>query len=248
MDFGLTGKRALVTGASSGLGLGAAKAMVEEGVNVVIASRSEEKLERAAKLLGSQSSYLVTDLSDPGNAKNLVEQAAARLGGLDILVCNSGGPRAGSFFDLDLQDYRRALDANMLSSIELAKAAVPFMEKTNWGRIIAITSLWVRQPSQNLILSNTARTGLTAFFKTMSGALAAKNITANTVQPGFHQTDRFKELNPNGGATVASQIPAKSLGSPDDFGAVVTFLCSEQAKYITGVSLPVDGGLYAGLM
>lgn len=248
MNFGLTGKRALITGASSGLGLGAAKSMVEEGVKVVIASRSEEKLERAVKLLGSQSSYLVTDLSDPQNAKNLVEQAAARLDGLDILICNSGGPRAGGFFDLDLEDYRRALDANMLSSIELAKAAVPFMEQTNWGRIIAITSLWVRQPSQNLILSNTARTGLTAFFKTMAGALAARNITANTVQPGFHQTDRFKELNPNSGAAVASQIPAKSLGSPDDFGAVVTFLCSEQAKYITGVSLPVDGGLYAGLM
>ncbi len=248
MNLGLNGKRALVTGASSGLGLGAAKALVEEGVRVIVASRSEDKLSQAVATLGANASYVVADLSNPATAKELPARAASLLGGLDILICNSGGPRAGGFFDVEIEDYRRAIDANMLSSIELAKAAVPFMEESNWGRIIAITSLWVRQPSQNLILSNTARTGLTAFIKTMAGAVASKNITANTIQPGFHLTERFRELNGDNSARVASQIPARSLGSPDDFGAVVAFLCSEQAKYVTGTSLPVDGGLYLGLM
>lgn len=248
MDLGLTGKRALVTGASTGLGLGAAKSLVDEGARVVIASRSEEKLNRAVATLGPRAEYLIADLSDPDNAKSLVEQAASKLNGLDILICNAGGPRAGGFFDMQIDDYRKSIDANMLSSIELSKAAVPLMEHSGWGRIIAITSLWVRQPSPNLILSNTARTGLTAFFKTMATAIASKHITANTIQPGFHQTDRFKELNGENSAAVADHIPARSIGSPDDFGAVVTFLCSEQAKYITGVSLPVDGGLFAGLM
>ncbi len=248
MNLGLAGKKALVTGASSGLGLGAAKSLIEEGATVIIASRSQEKLSRAVATLGPQASYLIADLSDPSNARSLVETAASKLGGLDILVCNAGGPRAGGFFEMQLEDYRNAINSNMLSSIELSLAAVPLMEHGNWGRIIAITSLWVRQPSPNLILSNTARTGLTAFFKTMATTLAPKNITANTIQPGFHQTDRFKELNGDNSAVVASQVPARSIGSPDDFGAVIAFLCSEQAKYITGVSLPVDGGLYAGLM
>ena len=248
MDLGLTGKRALVTGASTGLGFGVAKSLVDEGAKVVIASRSEEKLRRAMAILGPQADFLIADLSDPDNAKDLVEQAAAKLNGLDILICNAGGPRAGGFFDMQIDDYRKSIDTNMLSSIELSMAAVPLMEHSGWGRIIAITSLWVRQPSPNLILTNTARTGLTAFFKTMAAAIASKNITANTIQPGFHQTDRFMELNRENSAAVADHIPARSIGSPEDFGAVVTFLCSEQAKYITGASLQVDGGLFAGLM
>ncbi|TAN26907.1 MAG: SDR family oxidoreductase [Actinomycetota bacterium] len=248
MDLGLKGKKALVTGASSGLGLGAAKSLIDEGVRVVIASRSEQKLKTAVQALGSRASYKVVDLSEPRNAKGLVQETASELGGLDILVCNSGGPKAGGFYNVDLDDYRKAIDSNMLSSIELSRAAVPYMESANWGRIIAITSLWVRQPSPGLILSNAARTGLTAFFKTMAQAVASRNITANTIQPGFHQTQRLSDLNGDNLAAIANQVPARSLGSPDDFGAVIAFLCSEQAKYVTGVSLPVDGGLYAGLM
>ena len=248
MNLGLTGKKALVTGASSGLGLGAAKSLIEEGARVVIASRSEQKLQAATQALGPQASYKVVDLSEPSNARGLVQETAAELGGLDILVCNSGGPKAGGFYNIELDEYRKAIDVNMLSSIELSRAAVPYMESANWGRIVAITSLWVRQPSPGLILSNAARTGLTAFFKTMAQAVASKNITANTIQPGFHQTQRLTELNGGNIAAIANQVPARSLGSPDDFGAVIAFLCSEQAKYITGVSLPVDGGMYAGLM
>ncbi|NNN19597.1 MAG: SDR family oxidoreductase [Acidimicrobiaceae bacterium] len=248
MDLGLNGKKALVTGGSSGLGFGAAKSLVAEGARVIIASRSEEKLRQAAATLGSRATYKIVDLRDPSNAKTLIQECASELDGLDILICNSGGPRAGGFYDVGIEDYQNAINSNMLASIELSMAAVPYMERTNWGRIIAITSLWVRQPSPNLILSNTARTGLTAFVKTMAHALAAKNITANTIQPGFHQTDRLKELNGDNMMAVANQVPAKRLGSPEDFGAVIAFLCSEQAKYITGVSLPVDGGIYSGLM
>lgn len=248
MDLGLNGKKALVTGGSSGLGFGAAKSLVAEGARVIIASRSEEKLRQAAATLGSRATYKTVDLRDPSNAKTLIQECASELDGLDILICNSGGPRAGGFYDVDIEDYQNAINSNMLASIELSMAAVPYMERTNWGRIIAITSLWVRQPSPNLILSNTARTGLTAFVKTMAHALAAKNITANTIQPGFHQTDRLKELNGDNMMAVANQVPAKKLGSPEDFGAVIAFLCSEQAKYITGISLPVDGGIYSGLM
>ncbi len=247
MNLGLSGKRALVTGASSGLGLGTAQALIAEGARVVIASRSELKLAQAVSILGPAAQYIVADLSDPAIAKDLPTRAASLLDGLDILVCNSGGPRAGGFYDISIDNYRQAIDANMLSSIELARSAIPFMESAGWGRIIAITSLWVRQPSQNLILSNTARTGLTAFFKTMAGAIAGRNITANTIQPGLHMTDRLRELNGDD-SSAAAQIPAGKFGTPEDFGAVVTFLCSEQAKYITGVSLPVDGGLYSGLM
>lgn len=248
MDLGLENKRALVTGASSGLGFGAAKSLIQEGALVVLASRSKEKLQSAVNVLGPQSSYMLVDLSDASNAKGLVEAAANKLGGLDILICNSGGPKPGGFYDIRLSDYRSALEANMLSSISLIEEATPFMELNGWGRIVAITSLWVRQPSQNLILSNAARTGLTAFIKTMAVSVASKNITANTLQPGFHETARFADLNGGNFQKIAAGVPSKSLGSPDDFGAVVSFLCSVQAKYITGASIPVDGGLYRGLM
>lgn len=237
-----------MTGASSGLGFGAAKSLIQEGARVVLASRSKETLERAVEELGHLSSYMIMDLSDASNARDLVEAAANRLEGLDILICNSGGPKPGGFYDLTLNDYRAALESNMLSSISLIEAAVPFMEASGWGRIVAITSLSVRQPSQNLMLSNAARTGLTAFIKTMAVSVARKNITANTVQPGFHETARLLELHGGDIQRIANSVPSGSLGSPDDFGAVVSFLCSVQAKYITGASIPVDGGVYNGLM
>ncbi|MCL5077039.1 MAG: SDR family oxidoreductase [Actinobacteria bacterium] len=248
MDLGIRNKRALVTGGSSGLGLGAAKSLAGEGVRVVIASRSEDKLKAAVEKIDGEVSYLLTDLTDPENAQPLIENATDLLGGLDILICNSGGPPPGGFFDHNIDDYRSALDANMLSSIALSIAAVPIMEKSGWGRIVAITSLWVRQPSPNLILSNSARTGLTAFMKTMATAVAGKNITVNTVQPGFHATARFEELNGDKVSQITSQLPSGSLGSPDDFGALVAFLCSQSARYISGTSIHVDGAMYAGLM
>lgn len=248
MDLGIKGKKALVTGGSSGLGMGAAKALAAEGVRVIIASRSKENLERAVESLGPNASYIVADLSQASNASRLIDATVDRLGGLDILICNSGGPKPGGFFDKGLEDYRSAIESNMLSSIALSQAAVQYMIDAGWGRIVAITSLWVRQPSANLILSNTARSGLTAFIKTMALTVADKQITANTIQPGLHQTSRLIELNGDNLLTLANQVPAKSLGSPDDFGAVITFLCSQQAKYITGASINVDGGLYSGLM
>lgn len=248
MNFGIGGKRALVTGASSGLGLGAAKALAEEGVELVIASRSREKLNAAAEKIGTKTRCIEVDLSRSENAINLVDRAAELLGGLDILICNSGGPKAGGFYQHELDDYRTAIESNMLSSIAMSQAAIKIMEQSNWGRIIAITSLWVRQPSPNLILSNTARTGLTAFMKTMAGTVAGKNITVNTVQPGFHDTPRFQDLNGSNTAQIAAQLPSKKLGKPEDFGAVVAFLCSQQANYISGTSIHVDGAMYAGLM
>lgn len=248
MNLGISGRRALVTGASSGLGLGAAKALAEEGVELVIASRSQEKLDSAAAKLSGNTRCLVADLSRSDNAIKLVNQAAELLGGLDILICNSGGPKAGGFYQHELDDYRAAIESNMLTSIAMSQTAVKIMEESNWGRIVAITSLWVRQPSPNLILSNTARTGLTAFMKTMAGAVANKNITVNTIQPGFHDTPRFQDLNGSNTAQVAAQLPSRKLGNPEDFGAIVTFLCSQQANYISGTSIHVDGAMYAGLM
>lgn len=248
MNLGLKGKKALVTGASSGLGLGAAKALAAEGAKVLIASRSQAKLKTAVNVIGNGARYTIADLSNPRNATALVDEAVNLLGGLDILICNSGGPLPGGFYDKDLSDYRSALDANLLASIELARGSVPYMENAGWGRIVAITSIWVRQPSPDLILSNVARTGLTAFFKTMAVQLASKNITANTVQPGLHLTERFTQLNRDGELQVERRVPSGKLGSPDDVGSIIAFLCSEQAGYITGVSIPVDGGLYSGLM
>lgn len=191
---------------------------------------------------------LVCDVASAIGGEQFVEAARAALGGVDILVANAGGPPPGTFASTPVDLYQTGLDLNLLSVVGMCKAAIPAMQAQHWGRVVAITSVAVRQPIASLILSNTARAGVTGFLKTVAREVAVDGVTVNTVQPGFHATDRMTQL--YGGILdgTALGIPAGVVGDPDDFGHVVTFLCSEQAKFVTGAQLQVDGGAYAGLL
>ena len=247
MDLGIGGKRAAVAAASAGLGYGSAAALVAEGVRVAICGRDEAKVRAAAERLGELAVPIVADVGTAAGATSFVERATEALGGLDILVPNAGGPPAGTFASTGLEAYGPALELNLLSTVAMCQAALPGMQAQGWGRVVAITSISVRQPIPNLILSNTARTGATAFLKTLAREVAADGVTVNSVQPGSHDTDRIRSLHGGDTARAAAGIPVGILGDPGDFGAVVAFLCSQQARFITGAHVPVDGGAYGGL-
>lgn len=247
MDLGIRGKRAAVAAASAGLGLASAKALAEAGVQLAICGRDTERLASAAEQLPADTVLLTADLSTVDGATQFVAEAAEALGGLDILVANAGGPPAGTFASTPLDHYLPALELNLLSTVAMCHAAVPAMIEQGWGRIVAITSSTVRQPAPHLILSNTARAGVTAFLKTMATEVAPHGVTVNSVQPGVHDTDRLRSLYGDDTAPAALAVPTRTVGRPDDFGAVVAFLCSDQARFITGSSLPVDGGAVQGL-
>jgi len=247
MELALQGKRAAVGASSSGLGFATAQALVSEGVHVALCGSNRERVEQAAKQLGERAIPLVADLTKPEGARQFVVDAREQLGGLDILVANGPGPKPGKAADLAPSDYQAALDVSLLSVVEMCYEALPTMLDSGWGRIVAITSVAVRQPIANLVLSNTARSGATGFLKSLALEYASRGVTVNSVQPGLHSTDRLKKVYGDGLAAELEQVPARAAGEPADFGSVVTFLCSEQAKYITGVALPVDGGAYLGL-
>jgi 3-oxoacyl-[acyl-carrier protein] reductase len=243
MDLKIAGRRAAVAAATSGLGLGAARALANEGVGVAICGRDPERLDRAVESIGHGCVGFVADVSTVDGATAFVAEAAERLDGpIDILVPNGGGPPPGTFATTPMEAYSPALDQNLMSIVAMCQAVVPGMQTRGWGRIVAITSLSVRQPIGQLILSNTARAGLTAFLKTLALEFAADGVTVNTVQPGMHDTPRLDAL------YSPEQKAAITLGDPDDFGSVVAFLCSDQARFTTGVQLHVDGGAYGGLL
>jgi 3-oxoacyl-[acyl-carrier protein] reductase len=248
MDPGLQGKRAAVAAASKGLGFACAAALAAEGARVVICSRSKENVTAAAARLGEGAVPLVADVGEPDEARRFVAEAREALGGLDILVTNAGGPPPGNFASARFEDYPPALALNLLSVVAMCQEAVPGMQAQGWGRVVAITSLTVRQPAPTLILSNTARAGATGFLKTLAREVAGDGVTVNSVQPGLHATDRLQELYGGDLSKAAADVPAKVLGRPEDFGSVVAFLCSDQARFITGAAIPVDGGTYAALL
>jgi 3-oxoacyl-[acyl-carrier protein] reductase len=247
MDLGLRGRKAAVAAASSGLGYATAAALVAEGVSVAICDVDQGRASKAAALLGDLATPLVIDLSQPDECERFVVEARAALGGLDILVTNAPGPPPGTFATAKAADYPKALELNLLSVVRMCQAAVPAMQEQRWGRVVAITSISVRQPIANLILSNTARAGATGFLKTLAREVAPDGVTVNSVQPGLHATERVEQVYLGGLPAEVQQIPARALGQPADFGAVVTFLCSEQARYVTGSALPIDGGVNGGL-
>ena len=247
MDFGLAGRRALVTGASSGLGLSSAAALAAEGVRVVMVARDADRLGRAAASVEGDVYVLPGDVSDISGVGELVATAAQMLGGLDILVANAGGPPAGTFASTELDAYLPALELNLLSTVAMCTAAVPLMRDGGWGRIVAVTSISVREPIGNLILSNTARAGLTGFLKTLSREVAGDGITVNSLQPGLHRTPRLVDLHGDAVDDLGAMIPAGVVGDPDDFGAIAAFLCSDAARFVTGAAIPVDGGAAHGL-
>ena len=262
MDLGITGKWALVCGASKGLGLGCAKALVQEGVNVLMVARGAKALQVAAAQLtdacvnktGATVQWLAADITtEAGRAAVLAQRAD-----FDILVTNAGGPPTGDFRSFERDDWIRALDANMLTPIALIKATVDGMAARGFGRIVNITSGAVKAPIDVLGLSNGARSGLTGFVAGLArSGVAAKGVTINNLLPGAFDTERLQSIFQGAAAKTAqplevvaaarrNTIPAKRFGSPDEFGAICAFLCSQQAGYMTGQNVLADGGAYPG--
>lgn len=234
--------------ASKGLGFACAAALAAEGARVAVCSRSKEHITEAAARMGDGAVPLVADVGQPAEARRFVAEAREALGGLDILVTNAGGPPPGNFAATPFESYPPALALNLLSVVAMCQEAVPGMQAQGWGRVVAITSLTVRQPAAQLILSNTARAGATGFLKTLAREVAGDGVTVNSVQPGMHATERLRSLYGDDLSPAAADVPAKTLGRPEDFGAVVAFLCSDQARFITGAAIPIDGGAYAALL
>lgn len=246
METGLTGRRAAVAAASTGLGFASARALAAEGARVAICGRSKDRIEEAAARIGDGAVPLVADLSTAEGARRFVVEAREALEGLDVLVTNAGGPPPGNFATTPFEAYGPALALNLLSVVAMCQEAVPGLQAQRFGRVVAITSISVRQPIADLILSNTARAGVTGFLKTLAREVAGDGVTVNSVQPGTHATERIFDLYRDTAAAAAG-IPAGVLGRPEDLGAVVAFLCSDQARFITGAAIPIDGGAYAAL-
>jgi len=248
MDLGISDRRAAIAGASSGLGLATARTLAGEGVRVAICGRDASRLDAAAATIDGDVTTVVADVSTREGAVAFVEDAAAAMGGIDILVANAGGPPSGTFASTAYEAYQTALDLNLLSVVAMCQAAVPAMVAQGWGRVLAITSVSVRQPIPHLILSNTARAGVTGFLKTLALEVAGAGVTVNSILPGSHDTDRLRSLYGGDAAGAAADIPTGHLGQPDDFGAVAAFLCSAHARFITGAAIPVEGGAYRALL
>lgn len=263
MDLGIAGKVALVTAASRGLGRGCAQQLAAEKCRVAICSRNEVEAKAAAAEISSSTGAevvgFVADVSKQGDIDRLLTEVRQLLGEVDILVTNAGGPPPGTFATTALDDYPKALDLNLMSAVHLIHGVVPAMRANGWGRIVAITSISVKQPIGTLLLSNMARAGLTGFLKTISTELAPDGITVNALLPGTHKTSRIDQLARHRaeaeGKTPDAVIgemtnanPSHTIGDPLDFGAAAAFLASAQARYITGQNLLADGGNYRGLL
>lgn len=237
MELGLGGRVAIVTGASKGLGLGAAKALATEGAKLVLCARDAERLEEAAAALPTEVTTIAADVTDPTMPERVAETAAERFGAVHVLVANAGGPPPTRALDVEGSAMHAAVEANMLTSIRLVQACVPHMREAGWGRICLLTSYGVKQPIPTLAYSNAARAGLWAWAKTAAQDLVDDGITLNLACPGLHATDRAQELGATG-----------RMGDPDDFGKVVAFLCSEPAGFVSGSALQVDGASTLGLL
>ncbi|MBU6436933.1 MAG: SDR family oxidoreductase [Betaproteobacteria bacterium] len=257
MDLGIAGKTALVCGASKGLGKGCAQALVAEGVNVVIVARGADALQATAAQLRALGGGAVTPLAADITTAEGRAQALAAAPYYDIVVTNAGGPPPGDFRQWSRDDWLRAIDANMLTPIELMKATVDGMMARGFGRIVNITSSAVKAPIDVLGLSNGARSGLTGFVAGLARKTVAQGVTINNLLPGAFDTDRLAGtmaaaarqagLSPEEArATRQRQIPALRFGRPDEFGAYCAWLCSVHASYVTGQNLLIDGGAYPG--
>jgi len=263
MDLGLSGKVALVAASSKGLGRACAQTLCAEGAQVVICSRSESNLSQAAEAIASATGRevwpVVTDLSQAEGCDQVIEQTVKHFGGLHVLVTNNGGPPAGDFFQFDDDDWYEAIELTLLSAVRLMRAAVPVMRGQKWGRIINITSVSVKEPLDSLVLSNSLRAGVTGVARTLVRQVASDGITINNVLPGYFLTDRVENLAARQAvqkgrssadvvADMGNKVPRGSIGKPDELAAMVAFLASEQASYVNGTSILVDGGFYHGLM
>ena len=263
MELGIKGKIALVTASSRGLGRAVAEELAAEGASLVLCARSESALEATAQHIrnttGAKVASIVADVSDPAAIERVWERARNEFGRVDILVTNAGGPPAGPFESHPPSAWSDALKLNFESVVNMTRAVLPGMKERRWGRIINVTSIAVKQPVDNLILSNSVRAAVTGFARTLANEVASYGITVNNVMPGYTLTDRIADLASANAkqrgvaaesivATWESQIPAGRLGTPAEFAAMVTFLASERASYTTGASIPVDGGWIKSLL
>ena len=263
MQTGLSNKCALVCAASKGLGRASALSLAREGARVVMCARTAGTLEAAAAAIREATGALVVPIvADVGCADDvarLLDQSAAALGAIDILVTNTGGPKSGPFETLSDEDWTTSIDSLLLSVVRLCRGVIPHMRRRGGGRILNVTSVSVKQPIDGLALSNALRAAVTGLSKSLANELAADNILVNCVAPGYTRTDRVVELAEAAalreGITAdavqrrtEAQIPLRRLGTPEEFGDVVAFLASDRASYITGITLQVDGGFVKSLL
>lgn len=258
MELQIKGKTALVTASSLGIGRAAAEALLKEGCRVAICSSNKENLVTAAKeikaILDVEPLWVVCNLNKPAEIENLFNVVKSQYGAVDILVNNCGGPPPGFFENMDDESWNTGYEQVLMSAVRLTRLVLPDMKENKWGRIINITSISVKQPVDNLILSNAFRNAVTAFAKTISNQVGKYNITVNNVAPGYTLTARLYELAVSRAkamgeshehvlASMAADVPLKRLARPDEVAAAILFLASEQAAYITGLTIPVDGGV-----
>lgn len=262
MDLGLRGRAAAVAASSRGLGRAAARALAMEGASVALCGRDEARVREAALAIaeetGARTVPFVADLASAEDCRRFVEEAAAALGRLDILVTNTGGPSPGAFSAASDADWEAAFVVTLMNVVHLVRAAIPHMKLRSWGRIVNITSLSAKEPIDGLVLSNTLRPAIVGLAKTLSKELGGEGILVNNVCPGYTRTGRLEELasvraEARGvGAEeilseIARSVPLGRVGEPEELGAVIAFLCSERASFLTGATIPVDGGACRGL-
>lgn len=258
MEFGLEGKVAMVAAASKGIGLAVAKMLASEGCEISICARNEEQLEQAAVLIGEDTRTYVVDVSSGEDLEWWVEQTRQDLGPIDILVTNTGGPPAGSVWDMTDEQWQSGIDSTLMNIIRLARLVAPEMRDRRWGRMVHITSYVALEPSLMLPISSTLRAGIMALTKIQAKELAADGITVNGVLPGNTLTDRQRHLaqiraekdgisEEEALVRIAAAHPMKRLADPDEIAAVVAFLCSVQASFLSGQSISVDGAATSGI-
>jgi 3-oxoacyl-[acyl-carrier protein] reductase len=248
VELGLKGRTAIVCGASSGLGLASAEALAAEGANVALFARRRDLLEREAERLGGLA--VRGDVTSAPDLERLVTRTLEAFGGIDVVVWNSGGPPAATATEVTDEKLEEAFSLVLVPAVRLVRLCLPHLERSPAGRIICITSITVKEPVPHLALSNALRPGLTGWAKTLARELGPKGITVNCVAPGRVDTARMVELyGPDGPPREeVAEIPLGRIGRPDEFGAVVCFLASDRASYVTGATIPVDGGAARGLL
>ena len=263
MDLGLAGRAAAVAASSSGLGRATARALAAEGASVALCGRDQARVSEAADQIaretGARTIAVVADVASADDSRRFVDEAASAFGRLDILVTNTGGPKPGGFEGVTFEDWEAAFRVTLANVVHLVQAAVPHMRRNHWGRILNIASLSAKQPIDGLVLSNAFRPAIAGLAKTLANELGKDGILVNTLCPGYMRTDRLQELAEvrarKAGKTpeqmiaeLAAGVPLERVGTPEEFASVAAFLCSERASFVSGATIPVDGGACKGLL